>query len=93
MKELRKTYIQVTEEEDKLISHFEAFCENCYNRIEDSVLSELFFGIKQSIEQICEYYDCDTEIDDSTELVNEFDPFEVFSIFTDDTYSEDIEID
>lgn len=92
MKELRKTYIQVTEEEDKLISDFETFCENCYHRIEDSVLNELFYGIKQSIEQICEYYDYDNEFDDSTEIVNNFDPFEIVT-FTDDTYSEDIEID
>ena len=92
MKELRKTYIQLTEEEDKLISDFETFCENCYNRIEDSVLGELFFDIKQNIEKICSYYDYGNEFDDSTEIVNNFDPFEIIT-FTDDTYSEDIEID
>lgn len=89
MKELRKTYIQVTEEEDKLISDFEAFCENCYNRIEDSTLGELFFNIKQNIEDIYEYYDY---IDNTTELVNDFDPFDK-TLFTDDTYSEDISVE
>ena len=91
MKELRKTYIQVTEEEDKLISDFENFCENCSNRIEDSALGDLFFDIKQNIEKICEYYDYEV-IDDSTELVNDFNPFEFVTVIG-DTYSEDIEID
>lgn len=91
MKELKKTYIQVTEEEDRLINDFEKFCETCYHRIEDSVLGDLFFDIKQNIEKIYEYYDYN-EFDVSTELINDFNPFE-FTAIIDDTYSEDISVE